>query len=449
MLTKYFLYFFLLVLGISGSLVAQTDNTAEEENTEEENTVEYSKLPSIGIGGGTLSYFGELNANSNVSIFSQVRTGLGFSIEERFSNYFGAGINGLFGKLSYNERSADRNLNFETPVTQANLNLIIYLDNDKILKRSTLFTPYLTAGLGFLKFDPKGDLKDAQGRTYNYWSDGTIRNLAENDANKDNAEIINKDYEFETTLKSSNYPRNSLAFPFSFGLKLKLSQSFDANIYGTYTITRTDYLDDFKGDSKTDSYIFTGFSINYNLGYGNKNKNDGEFGGIDYKSLETLDTDGDGVNDFEDLCQNTPSGSKVDGKGCPIDGDHDGVPDFLDQEPNSKKGAVVDASGVTLTDEMMAQKMALDSVAVERNDMFNQNPSLMTLRQLEESGIKNRPDRVESPYILQPEFKIADANKDGYLSVDELMQAIDLFFEGNSDLTVERINKLIDYFFEQ
>lgn len=57
------------------------------------------------------------------------------------------------------------------------------------------------------------------------------------------------------------------------------------------------------------------------------------------------DTDGDGVPDRLDLCANTPTGAKVDAKGCPLDSDGDSVYDGLDQCPGTPKGAVVDAKG--------------------------------------------------------------------------------------------------------
>jgi outer membrane protein OmpA-like peptidoglycan-associated protein len=43
----------------------------------------------------------------------------------------------------------------------------------------------------------------------------------------------------------------------------------------------------------------------------------------------------------------------------------------------------------------------------------------------------------------------ADKDNDGKISTDEITNAIDSFFDGNSEFTVEKINKLIDFFFEQ
>lgn len=64
-----------------------------------------------------------------------------------------------------------------------------------------------------------------------------------------------------------------------------------------------------------------------------------------------VDADGDGVNDTMDACPNTPAGTKVDGKGCPLpppDGDGDGVIDSMDACPNTPAGTKVDGKGCPL-----------------------------------------------------------------------------------------------------
>lgn len=43
----------------------------------------------------------------------------------------------------------------------------------------------------------------------------------------------------------------------------------------------------------------------------------------------------------------------------------------------------------------------------------------------------------------------ADKNMDGKISADEIIQVIDRFFDGDSDYTFEKINKLVDFFFDQ
>ncbi len=60
------------------------------------------------------------------------------------------------------------------------------------------------------------------------------------------------------------------------------------------------------------------------------------------------DSDGDGVEDKNDLCPDTPKGVEVDSTGCPLDADMDGVGDYMDQCPNTPRGAAVDETGCPL-----------------------------------------------------------------------------------------------------
>ena len=60
------------------------------------------------------------------------------------------------------------------------------------------------------------------------------------------------------------------------------------------------------------------------------------------------DADNDGVADANDKCSGTPSGAKVDAKGCEIDSDNDRVADSKDQCPSTEAGVMVDANGCAL-----------------------------------------------------------------------------------------------------
>lgn len=50
---------------------------------------------------------------------------------------------------------------------------------------------------------------------------------------------------------------------------------------------------------------------------------------------------------------------------------------------------------------------------------------------------------------IPAEFASVDKNNDGKISADEIIVIIDGFFDGNSDYTVEKIHRVIDFFFEQ
>jgi hypothetical protein len=61
----------------------------------------------------------------------------------------------------------------------------------------------------------------------------------------------------------------------------------------------------------------------------------------------SVDDDGDGVPNLDDLCPDTPPGTTVDEFGCPLipDSDGDGVNDALDECPDTPPGTTVAANG--------------------------------------------------------------------------------------------------------
>lgn len=414
-------------------------------------TEKTKQLPSVAIGAGVLSFNGDIGTGMNLSSFSRIKTGYNLTIEQRIGKYFGVALNGIYGKLSDSERSKKRNLNFQSQIIQTDLLIQVHFDNDLILKRNSVFAPYLVVGVGYLMFDPKGDLTDKDGIKYNYWNDGSIRSLPESDINASSAVLLQRDYTYETKLVDSttNYPRASISLPIGLAFNLKILDNISFNIGGTYYMPFTDWIDNVKG-GKNDNFIFANVSLQYTFTKRAKEVSSKGYENIDFSSLDKLDSDEDGVNDANDHCLGTPIGVKVDSHGCPEDKDGDGIPDHRDKELNTQKGALVDADGITQTDKMIADRQAAyDSLATERSEVFNQNPSLAYLKDLDAKAAdarKNDPGKASAiPAALKP----ADLNNDGYISSDEITAAIDAFFDGSSDFTVERLNDLVDYFFEQ
>lgn len=408
------------------------------------------QLPSVALGVGILSFNGDIGNGANLSSFSRIRSGYNLTVEQRIGKYIGVSLNGIYGKLSDSERSKERNLNFESKIMQGDLNLVLHFDNDLIFNRNSIFAPYLSVGIGYLKFDPYGDLKNKNDSSYNYWSDGTIRDIAETDPLAPSASIIQRDYTYETQLTDSatNYTRGTLALPIGGGFNLKVLRNLSVNVGATYYLSFSDWIDNFK-EGSNDKYIFANVSIQYTFG---KEKDDSDpiYNSVDFSALDKLDTDEDGVNDGDDRCPATPKGVKVNNRGCPDDNDEDGVPDYRDKELMTKQGAVVDVNGITQTDQMLAENQSkFDSLATERSQLFNENPSLSYLKDVEAKSTearKTNPNATNTiPYALKP----ADKNNDGFISADEIASAIDMFFEGDSNFSVEKLNDLIDFFFEQ
>ncbi len=406
------------------------------------------QLPSVALGIGILTFNGDIGNGIKPSKYSKIRGGMNLTVEERIGKYIGVSVSGLYGKLSDNESTETRHLNFESKIIQADLCLVAHFDNDLIFQRKSIFAPYLMAGIGFLKFDPYGDLKDKDGKTYYYWRDGSIKDVSESDPNYFKAVELKRDYTYETQLKDSttNYKRSTISFPLGLGFKLKLAYNIDVNLGATYYVTMTDWIDNVK-EGKNDKYLFTHFSLQYNFGK-REDTSPAQYKSVDFSSIDNLDTDGDHVKDKDDKCPGTPAGVKVNATGCPLDGDGDGVPDYLDKEPYTAPGAIVDENGATLSDSTLASRQqAFDSLATERSKMLFENPTLSYLQEVEAKSKESNKDKPKTkiPDALKP----ADKNNDGVITTDEITGAIDSFFDGDSSFTVEKLNDLIDFFFEQ
>lgn len=415
-------------------------------NSQDEKSKKAKQLPSVALGLGVLSFDGDIGNGVNLTSLSRIRGGYNLTIEQRIGRVIGVSFNGIYGKLADSESSAKRNLNFESKIIQADLNLVLHLDNDFLFKRSSIFAPYLFVGFGYLQFDPYGDLTDKNGVKYNYWTDGTIRDLADS---TNGATIIQRDYTYETKLNdSAKYSSSTFALPVGLGVNLKIVDNLFINLGATYYMTMSDYIDNFKS-GKNDSYIYANVSLQYNFGKPYDDSNP-VYNTVDFSSLDNLDTDEDGVKDGEDVCPGTPKGTKITPNGCPEDSDEDGIADYMDKEPLTKKGAFVDENGVTITEKMIADRQTqFNAQATERSNLFNENPSLKYLKEVEAKSKSARKANPKGTSNIPFALKSADVNNDGYISTDEIAKAIDLFFEGDSEFTVEKLNDLIDFFFEQ
>jgi Ca2+-binding EF-hand superfamily protein len=149
------------------------------------------------------------------------------------------------------------------------------------------------------------------------------------------------------------------------------------------------------------------------------------------------DEDGDFVMDPVDDCPGTPYGTVVDTLGCPLDIDNDGIPDYLDLEPDSRPGVWVDADGKTITEEDYLKRLLNRSEAMTRAE------------------VKQYFETIGQGYVrkavteIPEKFKKLDSNKDGYIAFEELLQAIDYYFDFKLDFKVEDIYELNNFFFEQ
>ena len=448
---------FFLLNCIAVSVFAQMDTVPSKE----------SKLPTVGAGYGIMIFSGDVGKIS-LGQPMEHRNGLYLEVQKKSKGRTDVSLFFLSGKLYGNISSDDRNLNFLSSVTATGLNLRYHFSKDK----QKILIPFISVGIEVLSFASKSYLYDPNGNQYYFWSDGTIRNLDENDPLASGAVQLKRDYVYETDLKSANldnrssYPTSTVAFPLGGGFKFRLSDKFHIRTSAIYHLTSTNLIDGIDetgtgqraGDSKKDKFLYAFASFHFDLSAKQAKRNNpkipiGDVSNVNYAALEQHDTDKDSVNDFEDECPGTAPGIKVNAKGCPMDSDNDGIADFRDKEPNSPAGALVNVDGITMTEEFIRQQLERDSL----NEVLSRQ--IERLKAKEAAGGKKsvyKPDALpqytgefDNTGRLPEDFRFIDQNRDGYISTGEMSAAIEDYLNDKSPLDKIRMHMLVDFFFDQ
>lgn len=410
--------------------------------------------PVIGVGAGFFNYFGEVNNNSRIN---PVINNYGFqaSVFKNFSPSFGLEFDVAYGRMSARERSTERNLNFATDIV--NFNLKATYNFAGVLRAGRFLNPYISVGVGAINFNTKGDLKDENGVAYNYWDDGTVRSLPQPAAGS-NAQILRPDYVYETDLRKANldslgnYKQFAVTIPATFGFHFRVSPRSAIRLSSTFSYAFTDLIDNVstagtgtrKGNAMNDMFLFSAISYHFDFFTPKKVKKT-PYDDMEFDSLEG-DDDKDGVSNLNDRCPNTPEGAgAVDEFGCALDSDGDGIPDYRDAE-TSAESALVDANGVTIDPDFIVLP---DTNALARNIIYDVYPEMKAMYAGEESEPKTSKQVKREKLVRETPFGIVDVDEDGIISVGEVYDAIDHFFEGKLDVSARYISDLIDYFFEQ
>lgn len=460
----------LSLLVLPALLTAQ--NKAPEALTPQD-TFNFYKYPAITLGAGVTGFIGDYT-QAKVFELGRHRTSINVGIEQRLIKTLGLSANFMYGGVSANERVTEAPRNFGSTVMAGDLRAMFYFDNGWLLKFKSRFAPYLFGGVGYQMFDPKTDATDANGVAYNYWTDGTVRNLPQLQTNLGIAQIINRDYNYETAITTPGLAKNSLIIPFGAGLRYKLAGMLDAFVQGTYFMTMTDDMDGVKAEGN-DAYLNVSAGIQVRIGKGPKDPNKERFKGVDYKEIERTDSDEDGVRDLIDKCPNTPKGVTVTKEGCPeniTDADNDGILDFEDKETNTPAGAIVGPDGKQIPDAVF-EKQGNDTIAVPRNARKNFPSSLPEKVKVNYQGlpenkinppvqpssgsgnggnIDKSPSNVETaPKTVVPiptKYVGVDTNADGVVDAKEIARVVDEFYDGKSKYTIDEIYELIDFYYD-
>lgn len=336
--------------------------------------------PRVGIGAGVFTFFGDVNDNNYQHIFTSTY-GVEVLGSANISRYFDLDLNVIYGNITVNERTTERNLNFKSEMFIGTAGISYNFNH--LYNKPGIIQPYIGFGVSFINFDSKGDLIDANGNRYVYDDQGGILTAA--------GETTQRDYVYETDLRDANldglgkYDQFTFSLPVSLGIDFKMGRRLSAKLGTSFYYTFTDLIDNVsaegegnrKGNDRNDMFLFTSASVSYSIGVGKnytKSQKSKYYEDVDFYAMMLADSDSDGVNDFDDLCAQTPKGVAVDDNGCPLDTDLDVIADYRDKEDSTKLEAVVDLEGIALTEERMLAAYA-DSLATERAKMNEIYPS--------------------------------------------------------------------------
>ena len=333
---------------------------------EETSTDEFLFKPQLSLGTGMLTFYGDIGSNHRGYHPMVSRLATTLRLINPLNDFLDLGFYVLFGQISANERTLTRNLNFNSNITTGGVT--INYNFNHFLKKGRNVEPYIHVGLESIEFLSKTDLQDANGNTYYYWSDGTIKDMAENDPNADNAVDLVRDYTFESDIREQNfdgfgkYQERTFGIPLELGANFHVGERLKFRVGSSVHFTFTDLIDGVTseslgnriGDARNDKMLYTHIAMCYDFNIKSKKKPKVDIIDEDsekYYKEDVEDADGDLIVDHMDKCPNTPQGVEVDEFGCPLDDDIDGVANSFDDELFSLEGALVDINGVTMTDD--------------------------------------------------------------------------------------------------
>ncbi len=411
-------------------------------SVEEEAPSYFQYKPVIGIGTGTLNFFGDVNDNFHTPVSGR------FSPKITVSSYLDRArrINLEFfylaGALSGNQNKPGKTLNFRTEVTDFGIGLHLSLRDFQ--RNRWALSPYVGIGIESFRFNSKGDLMDADSLSYIYTSGGTILDSEGN--------LTTRDYTYETDLREADlygygkFSESSFSIPLDVGFDLALSERISLRFGTSFHFLFTDYTDNKTSDDyglfgNKGNDIFTNAYVSLHIDLFNMPiimNLPKLFVEAEFDETMQEDEDGDRVLDFFDQCPFTQFGAEVDADGCPLDGDQDGVPNYSDQELNTPYGAFVNEEGVSLSEEEIIALLAQKDAVERENVTYYLNRQVIFSRYGRGSG-----------KAIPNQFKSFDTDEDGTISFDELLHSIDAFFDFRTFLSKQDIYEFIEFFFQQ
>ncbi len=454
--------FFVLLMTLHAVITAQEDELDRLLNEEVENINPVYK-PVVGFGAGVLNYFGDIRN----TYYSPTLGTLGYKVN--LSTYldnkriYRADFFFIGGTLNGNERSYTNplhNFNFQTSIYDFGFDINYDFDHF-YKKKNRRIHPFISLGFSTMLFnsrvDSLGRFYDADHGQYiddvkyNYWTDGTIRNIPQSYGDNSLGHVMKRDFTYESPLRQNDwglgkYAEYAFVIPFDFGIDMQISDRMMLRLGNSFCYTFSDVIDHVSSKNKSgrigkkgyDMFNFTYVSFHLDLFSSAKTlKIERLFREMEFDPMLFGDDDNDGWMDGWDQCPGTPLGVTTDSMGCPVDSDRDGVYDYLDKEPSTRAGAWVNDDGAEITEESLIARLDR-SMAVGRNeiDFYIRRP---------ESFAARRSGNVQIP----GKFKAVDTDQDNYISFDEMLREIDRYFDFQSRLSAGDIYELNSFFFSQ
>ena len=179
----------------------------------------------LGFSISNNSFNSDLETLNKENIFLSSRSIYGLNYERIINNHFSLLGNIDWGELSSNNSSG----NFESSIFKTSIENVFYFN--KIYNNENKLSPYLSLGVGLLSFNSYTDILNENGFSYNYWDDGSIRDIPQSDTMT--SVYLSRDYVYETKLNndSMNYSNFSLFFPVSLGLIWKFKNLFNVKLF--------------------------------------------------------------------------------------------------------------------------------------------------------------------------------------------------------------------------
>ncbi|MFO7869744.1 MAG: thrombospondin type 3 repeat-containing protein [Bacteroidales bacterium] len=421
-------------------------------------------FPKLTVGSGIFSFHGDVSSDFSRDI-TQGLPGFHIELEQQISPFYSLGFRYLRGKIYGNKHVPNTNLicNFQSQISAYSTYLHYNFGNNKHLApyHTRVVSPFMSIGLEIMQSpEPWGDLKNSTGDLYK-WTDGSFRNIPQNPTTAHSSKIRFRDYEYETSYIRENIDNSStlspliISMPIELGAQIKLSPTCQINVAYQYHISFSDKLDNIhttgenyetfperKSNGMPDGFSYAHMSVSFNINnmqttiYPDSTNTEQVY-------AEYWDADNDGIPELLDECPFTPEGIEVDTKGCPLDSDNDNIPDYIDVE-NKKNQFYTDKTGKSFSKQDIIHKITKGET-INYNQIYKYYPDLLNGGTVFRQFYKKIPNK----------FRAIDSDRNLYIDIEELLHAIDTFFDEGDDagigaqLSVEDLFELIEFFFLQ